>query len=120
MQSELIFTNLGALLDEAGLSRNDILHLRTFVTAREHFPEYMTARDIFLDGVAVKPVCTVVICIVSLPLLGNHTFLTDFRDTFEFGVVLRNFKVVWFCCRFFRTGIHISGGRWFHQPCTYC
>ena len=55
-QAELIFHNLATLLHEAGLQREHIVHLRAYVTSREHFVDYMKARDDFLSHVAVKPV----------------------------------------------------------------
>ena len=60
-QSELIFDNLGCLLQEAGLEPRDVVHFRAYVTDRSHFPQYMAARDAFLgadhsEDNAVKPV----------------------------------------------------------------
>ena len=62
MQSHLIFKNLATLLQEADMKPEHIVHLRTFVTAREHFPEYMEVRDAFLEGVDIKPVSPKVHC----------------------------------------------------------
>lgn len=44
-QAELCFANLAAILAEAGLGLEDIVHLNAYVTGREHLRGYMSVRD---------------------------------------------------------------------------
>lgn len=60
-QARQCFVNCAAILAEAGLAARDVLRVNAFVTDREHFPAYMTARDEFLAGVQVLPASTLVI-----------------------------------------------------------
>ena len=60
-QAEICFTNIDAILAEAGLDRSHILRLNAFVTDRSHMQGYMAARDAYLDGLEVLPASTLVI-----------------------------------------------------------
>ena len=44
-QAELCFTNIAAILAEAGLTLADVVRVNTFVTDREHLRPYMAVRD---------------------------------------------------------------------------
>ena len=44
-QAELCFTNIAAILGEAGLTLGDIIRINAFVTDRAHMRPYMTVRD---------------------------------------------------------------------------
>jgi len=49
-QAELCFSNIAAILGEAGLSLNDIVRINAFVTDRADLRPYMDVRDrLFLD-----------------------------------------------------------------------
>lgn len=60
-QAMLAFANLDAILADGGLSRNDVCHLTAYVTAREHMPGYMKARDVWLAEVPRLPASTLII-----------------------------------------------------------
>lgn len=60
-QAKICFTNIDAILAEAGLDRSHILRLNAFVTDRSHMQGYMAARDAYLDGLEVLPASTLVI-----------------------------------------------------------
>ncbi|MFV8816280.1 RidA family protein [Haliea sp. E17] len=49
-QAELCFDAIEAILAGAGLELDHLVHLRAYVTAREHFPAYMAVRDRRLGG----------------------------------------------------------------------
>lgn len=49
-QARICFENIDLILVEAGLDKADLIHLRTFVTAREYFQPYMGVRDDYLEG----------------------------------------------------------------------
>ncbi|MEW9805122.1 RidA family protein [Mesorhizobium marinum] len=44
-QAELCFSNIGAVLAEAGLGLGDIVRINAFVTDRAHMKPYMAVRD---------------------------------------------------------------------------
>jgi len=44
-QAERCFSNIAAILHEAGLTLADIVRLNTFVTHRDHLRPYMAVRD---------------------------------------------------------------------------
>jgi enamine deaminase RidA (YjgF/YER057c/UK114 family) len=44
-QAELCFSNIAAILGEAGLTLSDIVRINTFVTDRNHLGPYMEVRD---------------------------------------------------------------------------
>ena len=47
-QAELCFRSIGAVLAAAGMGFADLVRLNAYVTAREHLPAYMAARDRFI------------------------------------------------------------------------
>jgi 2-iminobutanoate/2-iminopropanoate deaminase len=49
-QAELVWTNIGAMLDEAGMVPSDIVSITTYVVAGEPLVPVMAARDRALDG----------------------------------------------------------------------
>ena len=48
-QSELCFSNISAILREAGMDYSDIARINAYVTAREHLAGYMAVRDRLMD-----------------------------------------------------------------------
>lgn len=60
-QAEQCFANIDAILQEAGVTRDTVVRVSGFVTAREDFPTYMAVRDAWLADVAVKPASTLLI-----------------------------------------------------------
>ncbi|WP_226550275.1 RidA family protein [Celeribacter naphthalenivorans] len=60
-QAEQCFANIDAILQEAGVTRDTVVRVSGFVTAREDFPTYMAVRDSWLADVAVKPASTLLI-----------------------------------------------------------
>jgi 2-iminobutanoate/2-iminopropanoate deaminase len=49
-QADLCFAAIAAILAEAGMGLADIIRLNAYVTAREHLPAYMAARDKNMRG----------------------------------------------------------------------
>ncbi len=49
-QAELCFDAIESILNEADMTLADLVQLRTFVTERAAFPEYMAVRDKRLSG----------------------------------------------------------------------
>jgi 2-iminobutanoate/2-iminopropanoate deaminase len=49
-QAELVWTNIGAMLEEAGMVRSDIVSITTYVVAGEPLAPVMAARDRALEG----------------------------------------------------------------------
>jgi 2-iminobutanoate/2-iminopropanoate deaminase len=49
-QALLCFAALEAILAEAGMDLGDLVRLNAYVSAREHLPAYMAARDRVLSG----------------------------------------------------------------------
>ncbi len=47
-QAERCFSNIAAILAEAGANPADVVKLNAYVTGREHLPGYMAARDRFV------------------------------------------------------------------------
>jgi 2-iminobutanoate/2-iminopropanoate deaminase len=47
-QTDLCFRNIGAVLDQAGLSFGDIVRINAFVVSREHLKGYMSVRDRYI------------------------------------------------------------------------
>ncbi|HHB81244.1 MAG TPA: RidA family protein [Aliiroseovarius sp.] len=60
-QAEICFANVTAILAEAGMGPGDVVHLRAYVTAREHMAGYMRARDAWLAQVDTPPASTLMI-----------------------------------------------------------
>ncbi len=44
-QADICFSNIDAILAEAGATRRDVIKISAFVTDRKHMAGYMTARD---------------------------------------------------------------------------
>jgi 2-iminobutanoate/2-iminopropanoate deaminase len=49
-QADVVWANIGAILDEAGMRPADIVSVTTYVVAGESFGPVMAARDGFLGG----------------------------------------------------------------------
>lgn len=62
-QARRCFAQIGAILAAAGAGSEHVLRLNAYVTAREHMPAYMTARDAFLGGLSPPPASTLVIVV---------------------------------------------------------
>ena len=60
-QALLCFANCTAILAEAGLGRENVVRLNTFVTDRAHMADYMRARTAWLEGTSHMPASTLVI-----------------------------------------------------------
>lgn len=60
-QAELCFSNIAAILAEAGADFSHVLRFNAFVTQREHMAEYMAVRDRVVAGLAASPASTLVI-----------------------------------------------------------
>ncbi len=58
-QAELCFSNIAAILAEAGLDFGDVVRLNAFVTRRDHMADYMAVRDRFVGD--PPPASTLVI-----------------------------------------------------------
>jgi enamine deaminase RidA (YjgF/YER057c/UK114 family) len=59
-QAELVWANIGAILDEAGMSAQDVVAVTTYVVAGQHLAPVMAARDRFLaDHLAASTLITV-------------------------------------------------------------
>ena len=60
-QATVCFSNLDAILAEAGMTRANVIRLNAFVTAREHMAGYMAARDVWVSELTKAPASTLVI-----------------------------------------------------------
>ena len=60
-QAAICFTNIDAILEEAGMGRADVIRLNAYVTDRAHMAGYMAARDAWLAGVEPPPASTLMI-----------------------------------------------------------
>jgi len=60
-QAAQCLANIAAILAEAGMGREHVVHLRGFVTDRAFMQGYMRARDAWLAGVPVPPASTLMI-----------------------------------------------------------
>ena len=49
-QADVVWSNIAALLDEAGMLPTDVVSVTTYAVAGEPLGEVMAARDRFLDG----------------------------------------------------------------------
>lgn len=49
-QTVLCFQAIAAILKEGGMDLRDLVRINAYVTAREHLPDYMAARDSMLSG----------------------------------------------------------------------
>lgn len=59
-QARICFENIDQILQDAGLSKADLIHLRTFVTARQYFQAYMGVRDQYLGGICIASTLVIV------------------------------------------------------------
>jgi len=60
-QAGVCFGNIEAILAEAGMSRDNVVHVQAYVTDRAHMKGYMAARDAWLSGAAALPSSTLMI-----------------------------------------------------------
>ncbi len=60
-QADICFANILAILTDAQAGPEHIVRLNAYVTDRAYFPDYMAARDRFLDSVPVLPASTLMI-----------------------------------------------------------
>lgn len=60
-QAVLCFENIVEILREGGMTPRDVAHVSAYVTDRTYFPDYMRARDEFIDGVSTLPSSTLLI-----------------------------------------------------------
>lgn len=60
-QAAQCFENIRAILAEAECGPEHVIRLSAFVTDRAYFPDYMAARDAFLESCPIKPASTLVI-----------------------------------------------------------
>lgn len=79
-QAQQCFANCTAILAEAGFGPADAVHIRAFVTDRAYFPDYMRARDEWLDGVTDLPASTLLIVVgFTKPEFVVEVEVTAFR-----------------------------------------
>lgn len=62
-QAQRCFANIRAVLEAAGMDVADLVRLNAYVTAREHLPAYMQARDQFLGDLHPPPASTLMIVV---------------------------------------------------------
>ena len=60
-QAELCFSNIDAILDDAGYSRRDVVRINAYVSGRKHLAGYMAARDSWIFGIGFRPASTLYI-----------------------------------------------------------
>ena len=60
-QADICFDNITHILNEAGMTANDVIHVSAFVTDRSHMAGYMASRDRFLADRDVLPSSTLLI-----------------------------------------------------------
>ena len=60
-QATLCFENIRAVLDEAGMGAADVVRLNAYVTDRAYLPDYMAARDAFIESVDPPPASTLMV-----------------------------------------------------------
>ena len=58
-QAALCLANIDAILGDAGMGRGAVIRLNGYVTAREHLPGYMAARDAWVGD--LRPASTLMI-----------------------------------------------------------
>ena len=61
-QAEQVFQNIMAALESVGSDLDHILKMTTFMTHREDFPAYRTARSKFLTDEETLPASTLILC----------------------------------------------------------
>lgn len=60
-QADICFANIDAILTEAGVSKGATVHVRAFVTDRQHMQGYMASRDKWLEQISPPPASTLMI-----------------------------------------------------------
>jgi enamine deaminase RidA (YjgF/YER057c/UK114 family) len=60
-QADVCFSNIAAILAEAGMTPAHVCHVSAFVTDRAHMAGYMASRDAFLADAAFLPTSTLVV-----------------------------------------------------------
>lgn len=60
-QAAICFSNIAAILAEAGMSAADVCHVSAYVADRSHMQGYMTARDSFLADRTELPTSTLIV-----------------------------------------------------------
>lgn len=60
-QAQLCFANITAILASADMAPEDTVHIRAYVTGREHMAGYMAARDAWLASATRLPASTLII-----------------------------------------------------------
>lgn len=60
-QADICFSNIDAILAEAGMDRSCIFHITAYVTDRSYMQGYMQARDEFVLGLETAPASTLII-----------------------------------------------------------
>lgn len=60
-QADLCFSNIEAILAEAGTNADHVVKINAYVTGREHMEGYMQARDSWLADAATLPASTLMI-----------------------------------------------------------
>ncbi|MGI9363778.1 MAG: RidA family protein [Rhizobiaceae bacterium] len=60
-QACVCFESISRILAKATMSAGDVAHISAYVTDREHFGDYMRARDEFMGGVDRLPGSTLLI-----------------------------------------------------------
>lgn len=60
-QAVICFESIARILAESGMAACDVAHISAYVTDREHFPDYMRARDEFIGEADWLPGSTLLI-----------------------------------------------------------
>lgn len=60
-QADLCFSNIDAVLRDAGATPSHVVRVNAFVTGREHLPGYMAARDVYFGSVEPPPASTLMV-----------------------------------------------------------
>ena len=70
-QADQVWTNIGAILGEAGMSAADVVSVTTYVVVGQELAPVMRARDAFLDGRRVAST------LVTVPELARPQWLVE-------------------------------------------
>lgn len=60
-QADLCFSNIDAVLRDAGATPSHVVRINAFVTGREHLAGYMAARDAYFESVEPPPASTLMV-----------------------------------------------------------
>ena len=60
-QADLCFSNIDAVLRDAGAAPSHVVRINAFVTGREHLAGYMAARDAYFESVEPPPASTLMV-----------------------------------------------------------